>query len=236
MFGGGKSSGSRSTSSTTYEPDRVRIAEIEADTKLKLAGKETERITAMVDARIEILEFETKCKLALKEAQMKGLTHISDEIIKLQEKLTDIAIRRLEIIEKGSLQVIVEIETFYSELGEKLKLEDDNYNTEKLPQLLELLERYEIGTPAHNIYSKRIEDDMMIQAKYFMKQVDAIDARQNIVLAGFISSKERVLEQTSHVTTKVLENLTNSHMITMGDRDTVDQIEIQKQLAIGNKE
>ena len=42
LTGGG---GRRST--TTYEPDKVKVAEIEADTKIRLAHMETDRIEIM---------------------------------------------------------------------------------------------------------------------------------------------------------------------------------------------
>ena len=56
FFGFGKSSGSRSTSSYTYEPDKVEIAKIERDMKLKLADKELERVELMRDAQLEFIQ------------------------------------------------------------------------------------------------------------------------------------------------------------------------------------
>lgn len=203
--GGGGGGGSHSTSSTVYEPDRVRAAEIEQETKLRLANMEKERIELMKQARLDILECETQSKIALEQAQAQGLAVMAQTILTMQDKLNEVAEKRLLIIEKASLQVIREIEAVYDELGMKIQEDDDKYNTEKLPELLGILGRYEEGSPAHQLYTKRIEADMDMQVKYCMQQLDAIAARQSQVINAFLSSKERIVEQTGQITAGMLE-------------------------------
>lgn len=205
LFGGGSSGGSRST--TTYEPDKIRVAEIEADTKLKLADKENERIELMKQARLDILYFEKQSQIAFEEAKAKGLTVMAQTILAMQEKLNEVAEKRLLIIEKGSLQVIKDIEMFYNELGKKIQEDDDKYNTDKLPEMLSILEKYEEGSTANKLYTKRIEEDMTLQAQHYTKQIDAIATRQSQVIDGFLSSKEKILEQTSSITAGMLETI-----------------------------
>lgn len=215
FWGNGKSNGGGRTSTSntyTYEPDKVKIAEIESDTRLRLAEKENERIELMKNARLDILEFEYKSNIALEEARAKGLNYMAQTIVSMQEKLNGVAEKRLEIIEKGSLQIIKEIEEFYDELGDKIKADDDAYNTDKLPQMLSLLEKYEIGTPSHELYRKRIEDDMMLQAKHFTMQIDSISKRQSQIIDGFLQSKERIVEQTGQITSGILENIANRYV------------------------
>ena len=208
LFGGGSGGGgSRSTSTTTYEPDKVKVAEIEADTKIRLADKENERIEIMKQARLDILESETESQIALEEARARGLTVMAQTILTLQDKLNEVAEKRLLIIEKGSLQVVKDIERFYDELNTKIQEDDDKYNTEKLPEMLAILEKYEEGTTAHKLYSKRVEEDMALQAQHYMKQIDAIATRQAQVIDGFLSSKEKILEQTGNITAGMLETI-----------------------------
>lgn len=203
LFGGG--GGSRSTSSTTYEPDKVKVAEIEADTKIRLAGMENDRIELMKQARLDILQYEAESQIALEKAKAQGMAVMAQTIIAMQDKLNEVAEKRLQIIEKGSLQVIKDIETFYDELSTKIQEDDDRYNTEKLPELLSILEQYEVGTPGHNLYMKRIEEDMALQAKHYMMQLDAVSKRQSQVIDGFLASKDRIIEQTGQITTGMLE-------------------------------
>ena len=99
FFGGGSSGGgSRSTSNTTYEPDKVKLAEIEADTKIRLANMENERIELMKQARLDILQFETESQIALEQARAQGLAVMAQTIITMQDKLNEVAEKRILII------------------------------------------------------------------------------------------------------------------------------------------
>ncbi len=205
--GSGSGGGSRSSSTTTYEPDKVRVAEIEADTKIRLAGMENDRIELMKQARLDILQYETESKIALEQAKAQGLSIIAQTIIAMQDKLNEVAEKRLLIIEKGSLQVIKDIENFYNELGTKIQEDDDRYNTEKLPELLSILKKYEIGTPSHTLYMKRIEEDMAMQAKHVTQQLGNLSQRQTQIIDGFLASKERIIEQTGQITVGMVETI-----------------------------
>lgn len=223
LFGGGSSGRSRSTSSTststntTYEPDKVKVAEIEADTKMRLAGMENERIELMKQARLEILQYETESRIALEQAKAKGLAVMAQTIVTMQEKLHEVAEKRLLIIEKGSMQIIKDVENFYNELGTKIQEDDDRYNTEKLPELLSILERYEEGTPAHDLYMKRIEEDMALQAKHYTMQLDAVSNRQRQIIDGFLASKKHILEQTDQITAGMLESIRQQTLVLSGN-------------------
>lgn len=212
LFGGGSSSGGGGgySSNTVYEPDKVKVAEIESRTKIRLANMEQERIELMKQAQLDILQYETQCHIALEEAKARGMSVIAQNIVLMQEKLNEVAERRLQIIEKGSLQIVKEIEAFYDEVGDKIQAENDEYNTKKLPALLEILGKYEQGSPEHQIYMQRIQDDCQRQQQYYIKQIDNVYSRQAQVIAGFISSKEKIVEQTGQVTHEMLEAVQNN--------------------------
>lgn len=228
--GGGSSGGGGGYSSNTvYEPDKVKVAEIESRTKIRLANMEQERIELMKQAQLDILQYETQCHIALEEAKARGMSVIAQNIVLMQEKLNEVAERRLQIIEKGSLQIVKEIEAFYDEVGDKIQLENDEYNTKKLPALLEILGKYEQGSPEHQIYMQRIQDDCQRQQQYYLKQIDNVYSRQAQVIAGFISSKEKIVEQTGQVTHEMLEAVQNNilHLNTSANFSANMQLESQ---------
>ena len=207
FFGFGSSS-SRSSSSYNYnyEPDKVKIAEIERDTKLKLADKEAERIELMRDAQIELYKAQAISQAAIEKARVDGMVAMSNQMVILQEKMLEVAKKRIAIIEEGSLPIIREIENFYNEVGEKISAHSDEYNTKKLPQLLEILRQYDKDSPEHEIYSAQIRADMERQGKFIERQMDMVSERQNLVLQSFLSSKEKIIEQTGQITQKIAES------------------------------
>ncbi len=210
IFGGSKSN-SRSTSTTTttynYDPDKVKAAQIEADAKVRTAELENERIELMTRAKLDILQAEKESKIAHEEAKARGFVLTAQAITTMQEKLNEIAEKRLLIIENASLQTVRDIERFYNELGAKIQEDDDKYNTEKLPELLKILEQYQEGTPAHKLYMKRIEEDMTLQAAHYNRQLDGVIKRQEQIIESTLSTKNQITNHTAEITVQMLEGL-----------------------------
>lgn len=215
LFGGNSSGGSRST--TTYEPDKVKIAQIEADNKIKLASMEQDRVNLIKEAQLEILEKDYYCKVALEEAKARGFNNVANTIVLIQDKLNEVAEKRLKIIETCSLQVIRDVENFYIELGDKIANDNEEYSSVKLPKLLSILEQYEENSPAYNLYYKRIQDDMDAQAKSYDIQIQGIIERQNMIIKGIELSKEKMIEQTSNITKDLLNNVLSKY-----DENTIE--------------
>lgn len=237
LFGGGSSSGDRSVSNTTYEPDKVKVAEIESQTKIRLADMETERIKLSKDVQLEIMEQEYRFKVAYEEAKAIGFNNIATTIVGMQDKLTEIAQKRIAIIENGSLDLVREIEEFYIEL--KKRIEDDNfkYNEEKLPKLIEVLEKYDENSPSYKLYFKRIEDDMDSQLKSYNKQIEGISERQAKIIDSFLASKEKMLEQSSQITNNLIEKfLINNSEFQLKTEEGLKKFENDNKKLLGNGE
>ena len=232
LFGGSSSGGSRSTSSTVYEPDKVRIAEIEQNTKIRLATMERERQELMHKAQLEFLQAHYDCEEALVQAKVRGFAATAEMIVRMQSNLTEIAETRMEIIEKGSLPIVKDIEKFYDELGDKVKADKDKYNLEQLPKLLALLGEYKVDSTEHKLYEKLIEEDMRLQSEYYMKQLDNIAIRQQQVIDGFIKSKNSIIEQTGLLTKELLASVQKQTLeLSQGGETSLKEIQ-QKQQAL----
>lgn len=200
-----------SGSNTTYEPDKVKIAEIERDLKIKLADMDQDKIKLIKDAKLELLENEYYLKMALEEARAKGLTCIAQTILAMQDKLNEIAVKRLEIIEQGSLNLIKEIENFYDELGDKINNDQMEYNKTKLPILLNTMEQFEKDSDSYNLYKSMIEKDMANQLTMTLNQLDGISKRQSKVLESLLKSKDTIINQTSSITQSIVDQIAISY-------------------------
>lgn len=93
---------------------------------------------------------------------------------------------------------------------------NNRYNTDKLPELLAILEKYETGTPAHSLYMKRIEEDIAMQSKHVTQQLDALLHRQTQIIDGFLASKERIVEQTGQITAGILDTIQKQQLPELG--------------------
>ena len=163
----------------------------------------------------------------------ESVCSIPDE---MRQKLTEIAETRMAIIEKGSLPIIKDIEKFYDELGDKVNADNDEYNMEKLPTLLAILENYEVDSPAHKLYQKRIEEDMRLQSEYYMKQLDNIAIRQQQVIDGFIKSKNSIIEQTGMLTKELLASVQKQTLeLSQGAETSLKEIQQKQQTLLSGQ-
>jgi len=108
------------------EAEKIRL---ETESKLKIAEKENEKIILMREAQRELIAAQEASQIAIEKARAEGMEKIANQFVILQEKLLDVAKKRIEIIELGSLPIVREIENFYSEVGDKIQLNAEEYNT-----------------------------------------------------------------------------------------------------------
>lgn len=214
---GSNSSGSGSRSTTTYEPDKVKIAQIEAENKIRLSELETERIELIKQAQIEIIQNEAEAREAAEMARAKGFTVMAQTILTLQEKLNEVAQKRLEIIEIGSNPIKQEIEQIYAEFRHKIEEDNDLYMKEKAPNLLEMLNKYPENSTAHKMYAKLIDKDMSNHMEQYNIQIKNLEERQKMVLDSFLKGKEQIVGQTEALTKTMLENLSQKAQLTGAD-------------------
>ena len=216
-FFGSSSSGGGSRSTTTYEPDKVKIAQIEAENKIRLSELETERIELIKQAQIEIIQNEAEAREAAEMARAKGFTVMAQTILTLQEKLNEVAQKRLEIIEIGSNPIKQEIEQIYAEFRHKIEEDNDLYMKEKAPNLLEMLNKYPENSTAHKMYAKLIDKDMSNHMEQYNIQIKNLEERQKMVLDSFLKGKEQIIGQTEALTKTMLENLSQKAQLTGAD-------------------
>lgn len=213
-FFGSSSSGGGSRSTTTYEPDKVKIAQIEAENKIRLSELETERIGLIKQAQIEIIQNEAEAREAAEMARAKGFTVMAQTILTLQEKLNEVAQKRLEIIEAGSNPIKQEIEQIYAEFKRKIEEDNDLYMREKAPNLLEMLNKYPENSTAHKMYAKLIDKDMSNHMEQYNIQIKNLEERQKMVLDNFLKGKDQIIAQTATLTQSMLENLNQQAQLT----------------------
>ena len=131
LFGGNSSSngGDRSTHAYNYnyEPDKVKVAEIERDMKLCLADKENERIELMKNARLEVLEREAFFSVAVEEAKARGFQCAAKALFELRSQLNDLDNKRFEFIEKGTLLAVKEVDQHYRTFIQEINEENERY-------------------------------------------------------------------------------------------------------------
>ena len=200
---GGSASYISSTAQRIYEP--IETAVIEQQSQLQLADKDAERIELMKAAKLEIMQEEAELQIALEKSRREGFEQMTSSIVKLQETLTVIAQKRLQIIEQGSLDIVRQAETFYQEIQADLTAKSEEFSLTKLPQMLDILQRYEEGSSAHQLYSKQVMALVDNQFNLLTQQTLSLANRQQTVIEGIINSKNHIISHTDSITSRLIE-------------------------------
>ena len=178
---------------------QAKFAEMEHQWQLKLADKDNERIGLMRDAQLDIIKAQTMSQMMIERARVEGQAKLADYLVGLQAKIVELSKQRLLIISSGEMKLVRDIEKFYGELTKSIEARKDEYDTKKLPQLLDVLTQYEQGTPQYNLYFRQIEKDQDTEQEFLLKQMDAALKRQQSAIDSLHRSKELIAQQTGEL-------------------------------------
>ena len=170
-------------------------------------GSNKERIKLAKEAQLDLIKAQTMCALAIEKARQENRRELIQQIVTLKEKLMDIGIQRLAIIENAQKPILKDIETFYDEVRDKIRAQENSYNEEQMPKLLALLEKYEEGSIQYKIYSQQIMRDAELQNKYVYDSLNHIAERQKAVLDSFLESKKQLQLHAQQLTDHIVQGL-----------------------------
>ena len=209
VFGGGSSS--RDSTTTTYEPDKVKIAEIEAKNKIKLEEMKNERIKLYAETQMELTQFNIEMEAKLIEARSRTELALQQalerSIVGFQKEVNDLAKQRLEMLSTCSFEVVKQIEGYYGELKREILNESQVMSSKKLPELYEILSRFEKDSPERSSYLDAIEQQKQFYIEFVRDEVKGLRERQAQVLASTEADKVRLDSHINLLVEKRMEQI-----------------------------
>ena len=220
-FGSNTSSSTSSYNSsveTIYEPDKVKIAELEKDR----ANIENKRVSLMADAQKEIIELNARMQGAIIEAESQSFEHSAKVLKNLMHDMNLIAQQRLELLENGQFEIVRKIETLYLEFEREVQKDNDSFQLEKLPKMFDILERFPPESSSHKLYTGSIDKQINLNIEFVSKKLSDLSNRQKLLIESTNETKIRILEQSSKIVEDRMKFLDN-------------QLESRKELATLHK-
>jgi len=177
-----------STSQIIYEPDKVKVAELE-----------NEKMDKAIEAQKEIMQMNQEMQLYIMEAHQKGFEHSVIILKDMMKSLNQIAQERLILIENGHFAVVEKIEKLYLGLEQEIRSDNDGFNMEQLPKMLAILSQFEAGSVSAKLYEKSVDKQIELNGTFFTEKLSALHDRQKIMVESAIKSKDLVLEQSAQI-------------------------------------
>jgi hypothetical protein len=236
FFGlGGSNERSSSTYSYNYEPDKVRVAEIEKEKAIKLAEIDQQSIEIKKEAQIEIIRVNAEMQAAIIQARAKGFEYVSKVLLAISRDLNTIAEQRFQLLELGQFEIAKKIENMYSEFITNIKNDGYRFNIEELPKMLKLLEQYDKTSDSYSIYKSSIEKQKDAHIDFEKEQISKMLERQSKLIDSSITSKNQINEHVSKIVEGRMDYLKLEMNKFSEELSKIDNVTTSKQKQVEDK-
>ncbi len=220
LFGGNK--GKRETVTTIYEPDKVRVAEINAQANAMMEKLKGENIKINAQMQKELVSHLIEQEKILMQAKLEGFNDIVDKLASLSNEMILIRINQMKELEIAQNESEKEIISYYEDFKNRLEEKNKDFELNHLPKLNEQRDKYEEGSASWKTYDeligKRLEhyfNEMQKEAESFRKQREnRLEANREI---------RKIVEiQLGEITQKTLELINKkSELLELKDNERI---------------
>lgn len=179
---------SSSTTQTIYEPDKVRVAELE-----------NQRSEMLVEAQKDIIELNARMQAAVIEANVRGFEYSANILKSLMTDMNIIAQQRLQLLENGHFEIVKQIECLYLDLEREIKKDNEAFQLEKLPQMFDVLSKFPEDSAAHKMYLGSIDQQIQLNISFVADKFKGLTQRQHTLISASTDTKKLVLEQSGQL-------------------------------------
>lgn len=191
---GGSYSTSTSSTVTTYDPDKIEVAKLE-----------NERVDLVKNAQLELMEVNARLEAVMIEARCKGFQAMQGSMMQMLKEVNQLAEERLVLLENGSQEQIQKVESMYADLSKDM--DNDDFMFAKVPQMLELANKFSEGSDSRKLYMSGIDREMAKHFDFKTEQLKNLNARCQIVVASVVASKEKMQHHIDTVISKRIEHI-----------------------------
>ena len=221
--GSGSYSTSPSSTITTYDPDKIEVAKLE-----------NERVDLVKNAQLELMEVNARLEAVMIEARCKGFQAMQGAMMQMLKEVNHLAEERLVLLENGSQEQIQKVESMYADLSKDM--DNDDFMFAKVPQMLELANKFPEGSDSRKLYMSGIDREMAKHFEFKTEQLKNLNTRCQIVVASVVASKEKMQHHIDTVIAKRIEHIEQVMQVNSQlPYNTTEQLSVTDTLKIEQK-
>ena len=112
---------------------------------------------------------------------------------------------RLILLENGSREQVQKVEAMYADLAKDI--ENDQFMFEKVPQLLDMANKFPEDSASHKMFMQGIDREMATHFDFKTEQLKKLNERRQTVLDSVVESKKQMQAHIDLVVTKRIEQI-----------------------------
>jgi hypothetical protein len=214
---GGSSSSSSYSETVVREPDKVRVAEIEAQKAVAVEKLKGENIVLQKRAMIEMIETNARMEELMIVAKVKGFKDITDKLMEMTKELNYLGEQRIKILETAGLDTIKQIDEHYLDFKRQINKDSDNFMLGSVPKLLGELEKFDENSSTYKLYHNQINNYTNSFIEGQTKQIEQLREQQSKMIDSNIALKESI---TNHIN-EIVENRVKQLEISIEQSDEI---------------
>ena len=179
---------------TNYDPDKVEVAKLE-----------NERVELVKNAQRELLQLNAQLEVAMIEARCRGFQAMQGAMMNMLKEVNILAEERLVLLENGSREQIQKVEAMYADIAKDI--EQDNFMFEKVPQLLDMANKFPEESMSHKTFMGGIDREIATHFDFKTEQLKKLNERCQIVVGSVVASKEKMQAHIDTVITQRIEHI-----------------------------
>ncbi len=227
---GGSSGGGSSYSyheRIVREPDKVRVAEIEAQKAVAVEKLKGENILLQKEAMKELIETNARMEELIIVAKVKGFNQITDKLLEMTKELNYLGEQRIKILEIANFDTVKNLNEHYLEFQQQINKDSDNFMLGSAPKLLTILQKFDKDSDQYKMYHDMINRYTTDFLDGQTKLTKEVREQQTKMVDSSIKLKEDI---TTHINA-IVENRVKQLEMSI---EANDEIKALKERAINN--
>lgn len=180
------------TTNTTYEPDKVKKAEIEARSKIESAKIEGHNIHLRKQAAIEIIEHNARMQQLIIEAKTNGFIQAKEALLDFNKKINFISEERFRMLEFCTLDSVKTINKYYNEINTYIETESNEFMIIKIPEMMNTLNKLKSNIDTYELYKKGVDGMISLFIKSKADWIEQMRMQMNKHIESTFTTKENI--------------------------------------------
>ena len=170
-----------------------------------MAKLENERVHLVKEAQQELMQLNAQLEVAMIEARCRGFQAMQGAMMNMLNEVNILAEERLILLENGSREQVQKVEAMYADLAKDI--ENDQFMFEKVPQLLDMANKFPEDSASHKMFMQGIDREMATHFDFKTEQLKKLNERRQTVLDSVVESKKQMQAHIDLVVTKRIEQI-----------------------------
>jgi len=204
---GGSSDSYSSSTSTIYEPDKVRVAEIEAQKAVAVEQIKGNNIKLRMEATKELIETNARMEQVIIKAKVEGFNEVQSNLLEMTRELNILGEQRILMLESASGSSLEKMNRHYLDFNQRINDDSTSFMSSDVPSMLQQLEKFDKDSASFKLYHDQLNSHISNFISNQNNYIKHITEQQQKMFESNITLRESITTHTNLLVEKRIKHL-----------------------------